>query len=77
MIEVGYTHQSMWNQIEEGITKDFPGTTFEVVKPSAMFPELSRGVVRVPESIAEEFLALKKRMTNEDGGDWVIDDQQP
>ena len=73
MIEVGRTHKSMWEQVEEGLTNDFPGAVYEVTERNTRFPELSKGVIKVPESISKQFLELKKQMKRQNGGRWIIE----
>jgi hypothetical protein len=72
LVVVGRTTPGYWKSIsEQGFLNDFPGSTFTIDKPSK-FPELSQGVVSVPEPLSKRFLEIKKQMTKQNGGRWII-----
>lgn len=72
LVVVGRTTQGYWKSItEQGFLNDFPDSTFTIDKPST-FPELSQGIVSVPEPLSKRFLEIKKKMTKENGGRWII-----
>ncbi|KIA99445.1 hypothetical protein OA93_04570 [Flavobacterium sp. KMS] len=70
--KVGITTKGYWDRINsEGFGDQFPDSKFKIKKRS-MFPELSQGDVWVEESLFEDFLKIKKEMTEVNGGRWII-----
>ena len=74
LVEVGVTTPSIWKQISAGgFLNDFPGAEFKIVDSNMRFPELSKGVISVPEEDAERFLLIKKQQKELNGGSWIIE----
>lgn len=72
LTKVGRTTKGYWDSInKQGFDKQFPNSKFEIDKPSK-FSELSEGDVLVLESLAEDFLEIKKQQTEMNGGKWII-----
>jgi hypothetical protein len=74
LVEVGVTTPGIWKQISEGgFLIDFPGAEFNITDRNIRFPELSKGVISVPEEDADRFLLIKKQQKKLNGGSWIIE----
>jgi hypothetical protein len=70
--EVGETTKNYWLQIvEQGFLNDFPEASFEIIKESK-FPEFTLGKVNVRKEDKQRFMKIKREMTKNNGGRWII-----
>jgi hypothetical protein len=74
LVDVGTTTPGIWEQISSGgFLNDFPGAEFRITDKNLRFPELSKGVISVPEEDEQRFLRIKEHQKEMNGGSWIID----
>lgn len=74
LVEVGVPTPGIRKQIGAGgFLNDFLGAEFNIADINIRFPELSKGMISVPEEDADCFLLIKKQQNKLNGGSWIIE----